>query len=165
MANRLLYSSLLFISHSEMQQHAVFTTTITWWELQVQHPSPTVSHMQCTALQLLGFSHQVAANQLLHVGISIIPMIRHSKHLYRINNQSVKQMCSQAICEHTIRLQSALSLCVTRQAIWPVPGINKIPSIKRYVRVLQVAQNVATLDDCEKVLLSLGNRIVTEEEF
>ena len=32
-------------------------------------------------------------------------------------------------------------------------------------RVLEVAQNVATLDDCEKVLLSLGNGTVTDEEF
>ena len=32
-------------------------------------------------------------------------------------------------------------------------------------RVLEVAQNAATLDDCEKFLLSLGNRSVTEEEF
>ena len=32
-------------------------------------------------------------------------------------------------------------------------------------RVLEVAQNVATLYNCEKVLLSLGNGTVTKEEF
>ena len=31
--------------------------------------------------------------------------------------------------------------------------------------MLEVAQNVAALDDCEMVLLSLGNETVTEEEF
>ena len=31
--------------------------------------------------------------------------------------------------------------------------------------MLEVAQKVATLDDCEKVLLSLGNKTVTKEEF
>jgi len=31
--------------------------------------------------------------------------------------------------------------------------------------MLEVAQNVATLDDCEKILLSIGNGTVTKEEF
>jgi hypothetical protein len=74
------------------------------------------SHMQCTALQLLGLSHQLGANQLFHVGISIIPMIRHSNCLYRIKEQLVKQMCSLCDREHIIRQYSALPFCVTRQA-------------------------------------------------